>query len=153
MPNILVKIPHGAFPDAYRSTLVRKLNDAAATAEQIPDEPGKRMLCWVVIDEQPAGAWTCGAIDMSARLLPCLVVVHVPAGVLDGAARAVFVALIHQAFKQALPNGEQRQLATSVIINEVVEGNWGANGKIVRLPELTQVAGYMHLQSLLAGAA
>jgi hypothetical protein len=36
MPNILVKIPKGSFPTEHRAALLRKLNDAAATAEQIP---------------------------------------------------------------------------------------------------------------------
>ena len=149
MPNILVKIPNGAFPTEHRAVLVKMLNAAAAAAEQIPDDPRKRSMCWVIIDEVEPGSWTCGASDMSAKLLPCLAVIYVPAGVLDGASQAVYVDLVHAAFKQSLPATEQRQLATSVILHDVADGSWGANGAIWRLPDFAQAAGFAHLQALL----
>ena len=49
MPNIHIRIPKGSYPGAARADLVRRINDAAANAEQIPAEPRKRMLCWVLI--------------------------------------------------------------------------------------------------------
>jgi phenylpyruvate tautomerase PptA (4-oxalocrotonate tautomerase family) len=150
MPNILVKIPKGAFPSEHRAVLVQKLNDAAAIAEQIPDDPRKRSMCWVIIDEVEPGAWTCGASDMSARLLPCLAVIYVPAGVLDDASQAMYVDLLHAAFKQSLPATEKRQLATSVILHNVVDGTWGVNDTIWRLPNFAQAAGYAHLQELVS---
>lgn len=150
MPNILVKIPKGAFPTEHRAVLVQKLNDAAAIAEQIPDDPRKRSMCWVIIDEVEPGAWTCGASDMSARLLPCLAVIYVPAGVLDDASQAMYVDLLHAAFKQSLPATEKRQLATSVILHNVVDGTWGVNDTIWRLPNFAQAAGYAHLQELVS---
>ena len=150
MPNILVKIPKGAFPTEHRAILVQKLNAAAAIAEQIPDDPRKRSMCWVIIDEVEPGAWTCGASDMSARLLPCLAVIYVPAGVLDDASQAMYVDLVHAAFKQSLPATEKRQLATSVILHNVVDGTWGVNDTIWRLPNFAQAAGYAHLQELVS---
>lgn len=150
MPNILVKIPKGAFPTEHRAVLVQKLNDAAAIAEQIPDDPRKRSMCWVIIDEVEPGAWTCGASDMSARLLPCLAVIYVPAGVLDDASQAMYVDLVHAAFEQSLPATEKRQLATSVILHNVVDGTWGVNDTIWRLPNFAQAAGYAHLQELVS---
>lgn len=150
MPNILVKITKGAFPTEHRAVLVQKLNDAAAIAEQIPDDPRKRSMCWVIIDEVEPGAWTCGASDMSARLLPCLAVIYVPAGVLDDASQAMYVDLVHAAFKQSLPTTEQRQLATSVILHNVVDGTWGVNDTIWRLPNFARAAGYAHLQELVS---
>lgn len=152
MPNILVKIPKDAFPTEHRAALVKKLNDAAAAAEQIPDDPRKRSMCWVIIDEVVPGSWTCGASDMSAKLLPCLAVIYVPAGVLDGASQAMYVDLVHTAFKQSLPETEQRPLATSVILHHVADGSWGANGAIWRLPDFAQAAGFAHLQALLPRA-
>jgi phenylpyruvate tautomerase PptA (4-oxalocrotonate tautomerase family) len=150
MPNILVKIPKDVFPAEHRAKLVKKLNYAATTAEEIPDEPRKRSLCWVAIDEVDPTTWTCGGIDVRERLLPCLVVIYVPEGVLDDASRAIYVDLVHAAFKDALPAAEQRQLATSVILNDVPDGTWGVNGVIWRLPRFVQAAGYAHLQSRLA---
>lgn len=150
MPNIFVKVPKGAFPDAHRTALVRKLNDAAAAAEQIPDDPKKRFFCWVTVDEVAPGSWTCGAIDMTEQILPCLAVIHVPAGVLDDASRAMYVDLVHNAFKLALPATEQRQLTTSVMLHDVIDGSWGGNGSILRLSDFARMSGYAHLQSLVS---
>ncbi|PRC95248.1 tautomerase family protein [Solimicrobium silvestre] len=149
MPNILVKIPKGSFPPEHRTALVRRLNDAAASSEQIPDEPKKRFMCWIIIDEVEPGSWTCGALDMTEQIIPCIAMIYLPAGVLDDAARALYVARVHEAFKQSLPTSEQRQLATSVVLHDVTDGTWGGNGIIWRLPEFAQAAGFMHLQALI----
>ena len=146
MPNLLVKIPHGTYPGAARATLLRCLTTAAAEVEQIPDDPAMRFLCWVVIDEIVSAHWTCGGIDVSDRILPCIAVVCVPAGVIDAASRARYARRIHEAFLQALPAGEHRQLATSVILHDVADATWGANGTLMTLPLFAASAGYTHLQ-------
>ena len=152
MPNILIKVPKGAFPGDARMNLLRHITDAAATAEQIPADPKKRFTSWVVIDETEAGMWACGGFDMSLQVLPCIAVVYVPDGVLDEPSRALYVKLVHDAFKQALPANEQRQLATSVILHDVADGAWGGNGVIWKLTDLVKAAGYAHLQHLTAAA-
>ncbi|NWD06344.1 tautomerase [Pseudomonas gingeri] len=151
MPNILLKIPKGAFSGDARATLVRGINEAAAIAEQIPADPGKRFLCWVVIEEVEPGRWTCGAVDMTAQIVPCIVTVHVPAGVLDEASRARYVELIQQAFIAAQPADDPRRLMTSVMLHEVVDGAWGANGVIWDLAAFARAAGFEHLQHLVTG--
>lgn len=148
MPNIHVKLPKDSFPAEHREVLVRLLNHAAASAEQIPDDAKKRFLCWVVIDEVAPGFWTCGGIDVTAQVLPCVAMIYLPAGVLDAATRARYVSLVHDAFRQALPVADQRRLATSVIVHDVTEGSWGANGAIWRLPDFANAAGFTHLKSL-----
>ena len=152
VPNILVKVPKGSFPDDARMNLLSRITDAAAAAEQIPSDPKKRFTSWVVIDEIETGMWACGGIDMSSQVLPCIVVVYVPAGVLDAPSRAMYVKLMHDAFKQALPVSEKRQLVTSVILHDVADGTWGGNGAIWTLPDLIKAAGYAHLQHLAAAA-
>ncbi len=37
---------------------------------------------------------------------------------------------------------------TSVMIGDVPDGAWGANGQIWRLPDFAKAAGYKHLQHL-----
>ena len=152
MPNILVKIPKAAFPGDARAKLLRHITDAAATAEQIPADPRKRFTSWVVIDETEAGMWTCGGIDMSLQVLPCIAMVYVPGGVLDEPSRAQYVKLMHDAFKQSLPADDKRQLVTSVILHDVADGTWGANGAVWKLPDLAKANGYAHLQHLVARA-
>lgn len=153
MPIITVKIPQGAYPGPCRADLVAHLNATAARVEQIPADPRNRFFCWVLIEEIAPGAWTCGGADVCAQLLPCLAWVHVPEGVLDGAARARFVSGVHEAFQAALPAAESRRLATSIHITDVAEGTWGANGAIWRLPQFAAAAGFAHLQGLAATAS
>lgn len=152
MPNILVKVPKGAFPGDARVNLLRQITDAAATAEQIPADPKKRFTSWVVIDEIETGMWACGGTDLSSQVLPCIAVVYVPVGVLDASSRASYVKLVHDAFQQTLPANEKRQLVTSVILHDVADGTWGGNGVIWTLADLTKAAGYAHLQHLIAAA-
>lgn len=148
MPNIHVRIPKGSFTGAARADLIRRINDAAANAEQIPAEPRKRMLCWVLIDEISDGAWTCGGADMTSQLLPCVATVYLPAGVLNDTSRAQYVQELHEAFKQSRVAEDARLVATSVMLHEVPDGSWGVNGSIWRLPQFAQAAGFAHLQHL-----
>lgn len=152
MPNILLKIPKDAFPGPARAALVQRINAAAAEAEQIAADPAQRALCWVVVDEVETGLCTLGGVDMSARLVPCVAVFYVPAGVLDDAARARYVELVHGAFLQALPDGDRRTPVSSIVLHDVADGAWGANGAIWTLPILAREAGYRHLQHLVVGA-
>lgn len=148
MPNILVHIPMGSFPGDARAELVRRINEAAIDAERISGDPRKRALCWVLIEEVESGGWTCGGADVISRLLPCIAMIYLPSGVLDDDSRASYVAAIHQAFEQSRPSSDQRPLATSVVLHEVTDGNWGGNGNIWRLPQFAQAAGFAHLQHL-----
>jgi phenylpyruvate tautomerase PptA (4-oxalocrotonate tautomerase family) len=148
MPNIVIKIPSGTFPADRRAVLVSKINEAAATAEKIPDNPKNRFLCWVLVEEVDPGAWTCGATDVTSQVLPCMALIYVPTGVLDNVMRAQYLNLVHNAFKQALPESDKRQLLTSVILHEVTDGNWGAGGAVWRLADFAKAAGFLHLQTV-----
>ncbi|MFL9870212.1 tautomerase family protein [Paraburkholderia megapolitana] len=152
MPNIFVKIPKGSFAGASRVALSAGISDAAAAVEQIPADPAKRFLCWVLIEEVETGNWTCGGIDMTARFLPCVALVYVPAGVLDGAARSRYVELVHAAFRQSLPAGETRRLETSVVLHDVADGAWGVSGVAWTLADFARAAGYAHLQNVMPNA-
>ena len=152
MPNIVLKIPKHSFPAAQRAALVKGINDAAAAAEGIPADPRKRFLCWVLIDEIEPGNWTCGGADVTSLYLPCMAVVHIPDGVLDGAARTTYTRLLHAAFQSALPADDKRQLLTSIVFSAVDDGAWGVGGAIWRLPEFARAAGFTHLQHLVATA-
>ncbi len=152
MPNILVTIPKGAFPHGARAALVRRITDAAAEAEQMPADPRKQFLCWVVVNEAEHGDWACGGVDMTAQVLPCIAMVYVPAGVLDEASRARYAQLMHDAFKQSLPAEEKRRVVTSIVLHDVADGTWAGNGIIWKLPELAKASGYAHLQHLIEAA-
>ena len=148
MPNIFITIPRNAFPGDARVKLTQRICDAAMEAEQLPDSANARAFCWISVHEADAGALTCGAQDAAASLLPCIALIHVPAGVLDEAARARYVQLVHAAFQQSLPEREKRRCITSVIVHEVSDGHWSVNGQLWKLPDFAKAAGYTHLQHL-----
>lgn len=141
-------MPKGVFPETAASKLLLEVTNAAATAEQIPVEQKFRVTSWVVIDEVEPRLFAVAGVDMSEHVIPCIAVVYVPEGVLDDAARSLYVKLMHDAFKNSLPATESRRLATSVILNTVNDGAWGGSGSIVRLADLAKAAGYQHLQHL-----
>lgn len=148
MPNILIKVPQGALSVEQRKDLAKKISEVAATAEQMPRDTKKRFFNWVTIDEVGQGMYTCGGPDMTNQVLPCIAKVYLPAGVLDGASRASYVQALHAAFSAVLAVDERRQLATSVLLHEIPDGQWDANGHLWRLPDFAKAAGYAHLQSL-----
>jgi phenylpyruvate tautomerase PptA (4-oxalocrotonate tautomerase family) len=151
MPNIVVRVPQGTFPSGQRAALIAGITRAAATAEQMPDDPAKQFVTWVVIEEIEAGAWGCGGTDVTAKMLPCMLQVFVPAGVLDEPARARYAELLHAAIEACVPTKDKRMVVTSMIIGDVSDGCWAANGDIWRLPDMAQAAGFRHLQHLVRG--
>ncbi len=148
MPNILIKIPQGAFSIEQRKALAQRINEAASSAEQMPPDAKKRFVNWITIDEVAQGMFTCGGVDMGNQVLACIAMVYLPTGVLDGASRTSYVAAVHTAFAALMATDDKRQLATSVVLHEIPEGQWGANGHLWRLPDFAKAAGYAHLQSL-----
>lgn len=147
MPNIVIRIPTGVLHSDSKRLLSEQINALAAQVEQIPDHPKNRFLCWVLIEEIPADNWTCGAQDVSAAYIPVLIQVHLPAGVLDDAARAQYALGMQQAFTKVLAD-DRRSVLTSCLFNEVADGTWGVNGTLWQLPEFARHAGFRHLQHL-----
>jgi phenylpyruvate tautomerase PptA (4-oxalocrotonate tautomerase family) len=148
MPNIIVQIPKNSFLGDARRVLIKSINDTAARYEQIPDDPRKRGLCWVLINEVETGNLTCGGADVTSMMLPCVAMVYLPEGVLNAQSRADYVKGMHEAFKISLPANENRQAMTSIVLYEIADGTWGANGTIWTLPQFAKAAGFAHLQHL-----
>jgi phenylpyruvate tautomerase PptA (4-oxalocrotonate tautomerase family) len=148
MPRIDVTLPHQSFNSRAKTLLAKKLVEAAAQAEEVPNNPKNRMYMWITVTEADAGQLTCGGNDITAQALPCMVMAHFPAGVLNKDKRAEFVDSAHKAFIHALGGQDPRALMTSIVINEVAEGHQGANGQIWGLTAIAKAAGYGHLQHL-----
>ena len=145
MPNILIKVPTEAFNPTQRQQLLRSVSDVAMDNEQMGDAPQQRALCWVLIEAVQADNWLCGGVGPHAHVVPCIVMVKVPAGVLDAPMRQRYVRGLHGAIKSSLAPDDQRQLLTSIQIQDVVDGTWGANGDVWQLADFTRAAGYGHL--------
>ncbi|HWJ94485.1 MAG TPA: tautomerase [Telluria sp.] len=149
MPNIIIRIPEGVLDAGAKAELVRGINDAAARAEQIADNPQSRAMCWVVIDEIKAGNWTCGAADPASTVVPVIVQTFLPAGVFDAQAGRQYAEAVQGAMAGAL-RGERRKLVLSAFVTEVPDGQWAINGRPWRLPDFARHAGYAHLRHLAA---
>ncbi|NBF05948.1 tautomerase [Pseudomonas sp. Fl5BN2] len=145
MPNILIKVPQGIFDARQREQVMHEVTQVALAVEQIGADPRQRALCWVLLEELAPGYWTCGGVDASARLAPCMVQVKVPVGVLDAARRRDYVQALHQALERCRAGADSRPLMTSILLEEVPDGTWGANGALWHLADFTRAAGYGHL--------
>lgn len=148
MPTILIHLPQGSLNAEAKAQLVARITDAATEVEQIPDDPRCRSLCWVLIEDIAQGSWTCGGVDMTANLLPVMLQIHLPTGVVDDSGRAIYAAALSTAVKSVFA-GEPRRVVVSSVFSEVPDGFWGVDDAIWRLPDIARHAGYRHLQHLL----
>jgi len=148
MPNIHIRVPEGVFDEAALAEIARGVTAAAKTAEQIPDDPRMEFLCWIAIEEVQAGHLFAGGADPTGRTVPIMVQYFVPAGVLDEGARAVAVKRVHDTLAQATAMRGPRVPATSVMVIDVPDGHWAANGALWSLRDFARASGYRHLQHL-----
>jgi len=153
MPNIIVKVPEGVFDADAREALAKGITAAAKTVERIGDDPRQEFLTWVAIEEVKAGYLFAGGNDPLSRVVPVIVLFYPPEGVIDEAGRTDAVRLVQEAVASAKPAGDARPVMTSVIVADVADGTWGANGQLWRLPDFARAAGYKHLQHLVEPAA
>ncbi|OQW53059.1 MAG: hypothetical protein A4S14_02130 [Proteobacteria bacterium SG_bin9] len=153
MPNIVVKIPEGAFDAAGRARLGKGVTKVAKTVEQIGDDPKQEATTLVIIEEVKAGCFLLGGNDLTARVLPVMIVFHVPAGVIDAAARAEASRLMQAAITAAKPDSDPRPVVTSLIMSDVPDGTWGVTGALWQLDDFIKSSGYKHLVHRVAANA
>lgn len=150
VPNIIVKVPEGAFDAAGRARLGKGVTGVAKTVEQIGDDPRQEATTLVIIEEVKAGCFLLGGNDLTARVLPVVVMFHAPGGVLDPAARAEASRLMQAAVMAAKPDSDPRPVVTSLIMSDVPDGTWGVSGALWQLDDFVKSSGYKHLQHRIA---
>jgi phenylpyruvate tautomerase PptA (4-oxalocrotonate tautomerase family) len=148
MPNIIIKVPQGSFDPSARAKLGKAVHEAAKTVEGWGDDPRQEALTWVLIEEISQGNFYMGGADQTSRAIPVIVFFYPPAGVIDAERRAQAVRLVHEAVSSAKPASDARPVVTSIMMWDVADGTWGANGKLLQLPDFAKAAGYKHLQHL-----
>jgi phenylpyruvate tautomerase PptA (4-oxalocrotonate tautomerase family) len=144
MPLLNVVLTPGAFDSAARDRLARGLTAAAFKAESIPDHPEARARGLVLMNELPTGHFYMAGEVSDQRVRGVFATLTVTAGVLDAARKAGLAADI-QAAAEAAAADSSRPVVTSLIVNEVPEGQWLQNGRVARLPEITKIARFTHL--------
>lgn len=146
MPLLHLTLTADAFDTDARNAIVRLVTDAACKAESIPDEPGPRSRCIVLVDELAAQhAYSAGS-PADGAIRGAFATYYAPAGVLDAARKATFATELQAAAeKTARGTG---LVVTSAVIVEVPEGQWAQQGKIMRLPEIAGIAQFGHLAAI-----
>ncbi len=151
MPLLYVTLTSGVFDSAAKQKLVKALTEAAFVAESVPDLPASRARGLVLLHELPAGHFYSNSEPADGRLGGVFINYQVPAGVLDGARKAKFAQMLHEAVANALGGDKSHPVFTSAVIHEVPEGQWAQNGKILRLPENVATTQFEHLVSMIEG--
>lgn len=146
MPNITLRLPADLLDACRSNALLQAVHDAAAMVTGLGNDPRQQALSWVMLEELQPGHWLCGGHQPTARAIPCQVRVLAPAGALDAARRADYAHCLHEAITLSLGDGGTRPVITSIVIEEVADGRWAANGQLWDLRDFIQAAGYVHLQ-------
>lgn len=147
MPNITLILPADALDPSTRQRLLQAVHTAAVRATGLGPVPAQQRLCWVMLQEIAAGHWLCGGQDISAGGIPCQAEVRIPHGVLDASQRAEYARQLHAAIASCLLPEDPRVLLSSIVLTDVPEGHWAANGRLWELNDFVQAAGYAHLQA------
>ncbi len=148
MPLLYVTLTPGVFNAAAKAKLVEALTEAAFVAESVPDLPASRVRGLVLLQELPAGQFYSNSEPADGKLGGVFINYQLPAGVLDGARKAKFARDLAAAVDLALGQDRAYPVFTSAVIQEVTEGQWAQNGKILRLPDNVSITKFEHLVSM-----
>jgi phenylpyruvate tautomerase PptA (4-oxalocrotonate tautomerase family) len=152
MPLLYVTLTPGVFNAAAKQKLVKALTEAAFVAESVPDLPASRARGLVLLQELPAGQFYSNSEPTDGRLGGVFINYQLPAGVFDGARKAKFAKALHEAVDEALGKDKTYPVFTSAVIQEITEGQWAQNGKILRLPDNVAITKFEHLVSMNEGS-
>jgi len=153
MPNIALRVPEGVFDATARQKIATGLNRVAKEVEQIGDTPANEFLTWVVFEDLKPGYLFAGGADPTDRIIPVVVWMRHPEGVIEQSGREKAARLIHEVIADAAPK-DGRPVISSIAIEKVVDGTWsGGSGTILRLADFARAAGFKHLQHLVTEAA
>ncbi|MEW2355715.1 hypothetical protein [Spirillospora sp. NPDC029432] len=143
MPFVEVFAPRGAL-DGERGTRAKeRLVAEVMAAEGAPDTPAARDISWLVVTEPDD--WFVGGRPLPADEPPrYLVRVSVPAGSLDDGKRRDMIERVTRVLADADEDAGRVYSAPVAWVHlvEIPDGNWGAMGRVFRLPDIIEhVAG------------
>jgi phenylpyruvate tautomerase PptA (4-oxalocrotonate tautomerase family) len=135
-----VHVPEGALRPDAEAALVRRLTDILITHEGFdPADPATQAVSWAFL-HRPAAVYVGGAPADAPRYK---IVVTIPEGQLDAAARAAVIAEVTEVVLDAEQGDWPRDAARVwVFPTEVPDGHWGGRGRVLRLADiLTRITG------------
>jgi phenylpyruvate tautomerase PptA (4-oxalocrotonate tautomerase family) len=134
MPLLDAYIPQGALTPEAEEALLTRLTDVLLENEGAdPSNPRARSVAWVVL-HRPEAVFVAGE---RADLPRYRVVVSVPQGQVGPRRKEAMVAAVTEAVLGAEPDDRERDpMRVWVFINDVPEGSWGADGRIMGLADI-----------------
>ena len=145
MPILQVYYPEGALQGERKSSLAKALTEVLLTMEGGAQTQGGRAFATVLFTEVSHSDWWVGGhTDTTYVQAPgkFLVRVSVPEGYMNQAHKTE----VHSAVSRAIvdiesPGAPGDGTNVLVIIEEVLEGNWGAAGKTLTLTKIADAVG------------
>lgn len=138
MPLVEITVPAGFLPSPEKETLIKDLTCAVLKAEGVPDSPRARSLTWILIHEAEQGQWAiAGEPPANLRFL---VRVTVPVGAVSLARKRRMGLEIHRLLSKTAGKTLGFDEAW-IIVQEVPDGHWTADGKTLHLQDLTAFVG------------
>jgi len=146
MPVLQVYYPQGTLGAERKAALARSLTDVLLTMEGGAKTPGGLAFASVLFTEVARGDWWVGGRSDATYLVPpgeFLVRVSIPEGYMSQTHKSAVHAMVNASFIEA-PGGASDPRASAsvlVIIEEVIEGNWGAQGRTISLASIADSVG------------
>lgn len=140
MPFVELFVPKGSLDPEHRQRVGERLVLEVMLAEGAPDNEAARSISWLVVNE--IDAWFVGGQRLPQGEKPKYVVrVGVPAASMTDAKRADIVRAVNRVLSEEDedPTRFAGPGTAWVHINEVPEGNWGSEGKIVRFEDIVEL--------------
>lgn len=146
MPVIQLQYPQGALDTDRKAALARRLTDVMLTMEGGARTEGGIAFATVLFNEVPQGDWWVGGHSDDRYVHPpgrFLARVSIPEGYMNRQHKSE----VHEAVTRAVLDtvggapDERRGASVQVIIEEVIEGNWGAGGRTISLSSIADTVG------------
>jgi phenylpyruvate tautomerase PptA (4-oxalocrotonate tautomerase family) len=145
MPIMEVRYPAGSLDKAAKAALAKRLTDVLIKMEGGANTWKGRAFAWVLFAELAEDSfWVGGRTDNEFVSAPgkFLVQVTIPEGYMNAPHKSEVHAWVTSAIIEATTN-ESDAAANNVlvVIDEVIEGNWGAGGKTISLDTIAEAVG------------
>lgn len=151
MPLVELIATKGALDGAAGTRVKERLLAEVMAVEGAPDTEAARAISWLVVHEPDT--WLVGGAEPAATDPPRYVVrISVPAGSLDDTKRAAMAERVTALLAELddEPDRLRERPDAWIHLIEIADGNWGAFGRVVRLPD---VVSYVTTGSLAAAPA
>ncbi|MDI1245894.1 MAG: tautomerase family protein [Rhodoferax sp.] len=144
MPLFQVEYPSGSLSAPQKSALAEKLTHLLLLIEGGADTPGGRELSYVLFREVPAEDWYVGGSSGPQYVAPggkFIINLTIP----EASTTQSFKEDIHTKVNAALAevlgwNSPQDGMSAWVMVREMPEGSWGANGQTYTLERIAKHA-------------